>query len=45
MQVWPTELHNEYLSPKYNIHECSLNDRVLTNINICFSPSVTEGDQ
>ena len=22
-----------------NIHECSLNDRVLTNINICFSPT------
>ena len=39
MQACTTELYITSICHQIIIHECYLNDRVLTNINICFSPT------
>ena len=39
MQARTTELYITSICHQIIIHECYLNDRVLTNVNICFSPS------
>ena len=38
MQPCTTELYITSICHQIIIHECYLNDRVLMNINICFSP-------
>ena len=40
MQACTTELYKTSICHQIIIHECYLNDQVLTNINIYFSPNL-----
>ena len=40
MQACTTELYITSICHQIIIHKCYLSDQVLTNINICFSPTV-----
>ena len=43
MQACTTELYITSICHQIIIHECYLNDQVLANVNICFSPNLNHG--